>query len=59
MTRKDFELIANVISSDLTFMPDNSKSHVALRFADKLEKANPNFDRKKFLAASLKTEKKL
>jgi hypothetical protein len=51
MTRKDFELIAQVLSevSDLPY-----RQQIAKNFADKLANTNPRFDRERFLAACIR-----
>lgn len=53
MTKKDYELIANVIYS--LYLGHNSwtrnAEQVTSRFADRLAEHNPKFDRTKFLKA--------
>jgi len=56
MTKKDFKLIAEIISSlDLS---ENLKHHVALEFASWLPKTNPKFNRSKFMEACMVHEYK-
>lgn len=58
MTKKDFELIAKTIGAvdPATFsqyddVAEKLRANLAEHFADALEKTNPAFDRKRFLAA--------
>jgi hypothetical protein len=50
MTRKDYELIAEVIATSWHYSQD-SMEDLAYRFADLLEEDNPRFDRHRFLVA--------
>lgn len=59
MSRKDFELIANVIAEYRSEAPgrdrkENAGSEIASRFADALQATNPRFDRARFLKACAK-----
>lgn len=49
MTKKDYVLVARVISEDLTY--GALRRQTAERLADAFEKDNPRFDRKRFLSA--------
>jgi hypothetical protein len=49
MTKKDFQLIANIINSGVMAHP--KKKQVAIKFADELSKTNNLFNRSKFLKA--------
>jgi len=51
MTRKDFELIADVIANKLGFLSRGDHTFVAESFADRLKTTNPNFDYNRFLKA--------
>lgn len=53
MTKKDFQLIADIIKAMPDFAPSlrAQKDACAKAFADKLATTNPLFDRKRFLAA--------
>jgi len=56
MTRKDFQLIADVIKPWVTRdgtpgVEDALCASIARDFADRLASTNPNFDRARFLAA--------
>lgn len=44
MTRKDFQLIAEVLSNR-----DDEPKDIISRFADRLASTNPNFDRQRFI----------
>ena len=48
MTRKDFELIAEVIAS---IDDPNARNYVGIQFAWKLSEINPRFNAQKFLEA--------
>jgi hypothetical protein len=48
MSRKDFELIADVVS---TIASDDLRRAVAHRFCDKLSATNPRFNTSTFLGA--------
>lgn len=50
MTKKDFELIAEVIGNAWHGSAD-TRADIANAFADELENTNPRFDRAKFLTA--------
>lgn len=58
MTKKDFELIAKVLSN---FTGDNGdvidRDRIGYRIADALGETNPRFDKEKFLIASGVIEK--
>ena len=56
MTRKDFELIANIIYSLNVDSSDDRIDRIALVFADRLKTANDRFDRSRFLEACGVTE---
>lgn len=50
MTRKDYELIAEVVAT--AWMGNGQmRWDIANRFADELEGGNPRFDRERFLSA--------
>lgn len=53
MTKKDYELIAMVISALPSFVEITEVGHerIALRFAGALESKNPKFNKSKFLQA--------
>lgn len=54
MTRKDFQLIADVLAGDSFATEGRGQAHrviVANAFADALATTNPRFDRAKFMAA--------
>jgi len=56
MTRKDFQLIADVLKPWITRdgtpgVEDALCASIARDFADKLASTNPNFDRARFLSA--------
>jgi hypothetical protein len=56
MTRKDFQLIADVLKPWITRdgtpgVEDALCASIARDFADKLASTNPNFDRERFLRA--------
>lgn len=51
MTRKDFELIAGVISNSQGLTRGGVMDTLAERLADALATTNPNFDRARFLKA--------
>lgn len=53
MTKKDYELIAIVISDLPSFVEVTEVGHerIALRFAGALKSKNPKFNRNKFLQA--------
>lgn len=51
MSRKDYELIAGVISNSQGLTRGGIMDTLAERFADELAKENPRFDRAKFLKA--------
>ena len=50
MTKKDFELIAEVIGKAWHGSAD-TRADIANAFADELESTNPRFDRARFLTA--------
>jgi hypothetical protein len=50
MTKKDFELIADVIGKAWHGSAD-TRADIANAFADELEETNPRFDRARFLTA--------
>lgn len=53
MTRRDFQLIADVLSDDGTpRLTDDQLRVLALRFADALAGTNQHFDRDRFMAAA-------
>lgn len=57
MTRKDYELIAAVLKSELEIanaVYAASVRNLAYTFADRLASDNPKFDREKFLNAVLR-----
>lgn len=58
MTRKDFELIADVIAKMPSFAPNlrAAKASAASAFADRLKLVNPLFDRARFMEACGVTE---
>lgn len=58
MTRKDFVLIAKVISSLDEIVDEYALEAIAEVFADSLASQNPNFDRARFLTASTMTDTK-
>lgn len=49
MTRKDFELIANVLS--VAQVSPNVRTHLTVLFANRLAGSNPAFDRARFIRA--------
>jgi hypothetical protein len=52
LTKKDYELIANVLNNfHNPFDSDDILIHVSRAMANKLENENPLFDRTKFLKA--------
>jgi hypothetical protein len=53
MTRKDYELITDVLEELFMGHPDwqRSGSQVAHKFADRLAQTNPKFDKQRFLKA--------
>ena len=56
MTRRDFELIAEVLANEVAASGYSDTSKGALRrvatgFADRLRAVNPRFDRARFMAA--------
>lgn len=61
MTKKDFELIARILNKNITdtnpkmtqikYTGNQISTAMAMQFADVLQKANPQFDRTKFLKA--------
>jgi len=52
MTRKDFQLIADVLrTSSTTPMNRCVVKDIALTFASELQKVNPRFDAKRFVEA--------
>ena len=56
MTRKDFQLIADVLSAVLKAKENNPANRVvveelAVAFASELAKTNPRFDAKRFVEA--------
>lgn len=53
MTRKDFELIAEIVR---TTFPNNYnlRVNIAERFADRLAETNPRFDRERFVEACVR-----
>lgn len=56
MTRKDFELIAKAIRTEMDVWEDGSKGKIALIYlaqnmANQLQGTNPRFDRERFLTA--------
>lgn len=53
MTRKDFELIADVIRNMPSSFPYEQRSFIAHRFALALHKANARFDVDTFMDACL------
>ena len=66
MTKKDFELIARVLSYTASINDTDSEAsrvarctvtHIANRFADELAKTSPRFERKRFFAACTPTTK--
>jgi hypothetical protein len=50
MTRKDFELIAEVIATSWSGSGE-LKNALAVNMADALQSTNPRFDRARFIAA--------
>lgn len=57
MTRKDFQLIADVLRAEVKLQgwddPPNDLHELAGRFADALATTNPRFDRERFLKTAL------
>lgn len=51
MTRKDFQLIAEVVILTSEIFDDQTADTIAELFADRLAGTNPNFDRERFLKA--------
>lgn len=51
MTRKDFQLIADVLKNADEVADSESLTALAVMFADALEDENPRFDTEKFLRA--------
>lgn len=51
MTRKDFQLIADVLKNADEVADQQSIEAMAEMFADELATTNPNFDRARFLTA--------
>jgi hypothetical protein len=58
MTRKDFQLIANVLKASST-SPANRMvvQELALTFAHQLAQTNPRFDKQQFVKACLPNKK--
>lgn len=53
MTKKDFELIAEVIATLPESISYNDQEQVAAAFADRLATTNPRFDRDRFMDAAM------
>jgi len=51
MTRKDFQLIANVIKENKDNVPTNARRELAYSFARALNDTNPRFNIGRFLEA--------
>ena len=53
MTRKDFQLIADVIKAASEFLTVQQQEELAADFADQLAHTNLQFNRTKFIRAAL------
>jgi hypothetical protein len=51
MSRKDYEMIVRVLNDPTLHLPDAKRNALASRFADELQKDNPNFNRSRFMKA--------
>ena len=56
MTRKDFQLIANVVSTTLATVKPEARQCLALDFANALKTTNPRFNVELFVKACLINE---
>ncbi len=56
MTRKDFQMIADVVSSTLATVTPEARQCLALDFAAQLGKTNARFDQVRFVKACLANE---
>ena len=56
MTRKDFQLIANVVSTTLATVKPEARQCLALDFANALKTTNPRFNVEMFVKACLVNE---
>lgn len=56
MTRKDFQMIADVVSSTLATVTPEARQCLALDFAAQLGKTNTRFDQVRFVKACLANE---
>ena len=57
MTRKDFQLIADVVASTLATVKPEARQCLALDFAAALADTNPRFDQSRFVKACLVNER--
>ena len=56
MTRKDFQMIADVVASTMAVVKPEARQCLALDFAAQLAKSNPRFDSNRFVKACLVNE---
>lgn len=57
MTRKDFQMIADVVATTLATVTPESRQCLALDFAAELSKTNTRFDAGRFVKACLVNER--
>ena len=57
MTRKDFQMIADVVASTLATVTPEARQCLALDFAVQLAKTNTRFDSSRFVKACLVNER--
>jgi len=57
MTRKDFQLIADVVASTLATVKPEARQCLALAFAAALAETNTRFDQSRFVKACLINER--
>ena len=58
MTRKDYELIAGILSSLDDIVDEYTLEGIAEAFANALEDTNPNFNAERFIARATATDSK-
>ena len=57
MTRKDFQMIAEVVGTTLATVTPEARQCLALDFAHRLQATNPRFDVTRFVKACFKEAK--
>lgn len=54
MTKRDFELIADVLRHNEGYLPESAAAILRLAFAEALKRTNDRFDTERFLRAAQK-----